>query len=168
MKQMEEVWNKNITYEFKTSWINVIDTVMMEWYNNFAPWFMCVGSKQHPFFNDHHTICCGITYILWRVKIVKAGYIPEHLGPNLHSDIGRTVLLVFRMCEPLFYKGKSIVMKINFCVANGIVAIVAKGVHVGALVNKRRYWPKIIPGDIIDRYFSTKEVGGVDMSEAAT
>ena len=58
--------------------------------------------------------------------------------------------------------------KLVFCVASGIVAIVAKGVYVGSLVNKRRYRPKIVPGDLIDRYFSTKEVGDVDMSEAAT
>ena len=38
----------------------------------------------------------------------------------------------------------------------------------GALIKKRRYWPKSVPGDLTDRNFSDKEVGDVDMLEAAT
>ena len=53
-----------------------------------------------------------------------------------------------------------------FCVANGIVALSKKGVYVGSLIKKRCYWPKSVPGDLIDRNFADKEVGGVDMLDA--
>ena len=33
----------------------------MEWLNKYAPGFMCVGYKPHPFDNERHTIFCGLT-----------------------------------------------------------------------------------------------------------
>ena len=72
------------------------------------------------------------------------------------------------MCEPLFSTGKAAVVDSGFCVANGIVALAAKRLYAGTLIKKRQYWPKIVPGDLIDRKFANKEVGGVDMLEAAT
>ena len=71
MNQMKEAWNKNMEDEFNPYWINVIYKNMMECYNNFAPRFMCVGRKLHPFGNERHTIFCGLTSILWREKIVE-------------------------------------------------------------------------------------------------
>ena len=50
--------------EFNPSWINVLDKIMMEWFNKYAPVFMCVGCKPHPFGNQRHDICCGLTSIL--------------------------------------------------------------------------------------------------------
>ena len=47
------------------------------------------------------------------------------------------------------------------CVENGIVVIMVKGVCVGALIKKRQYWPKIVPGDLVDFHFADKEIGGV-------
>ena len=59
-------------------------------------------------------------------------------------------------------------MDSGFCVANGIVSLAEKVVYAGALIKKRRYWPKSVQGDLVSRKFSDKEVGGVDMSEAST
>ena len=72
------------------------------------------------------------------------------------------------VCEPLFSTGKDVVVDSIFCVTCGIVALAAKGVYAGTLVKKRRYWPKSVLGDRIDRNFVDKEVGDVDMLEAAT
>ena len=71
------------------------------------------------------------------------------------------------MCEPLFSTLKAVVMDSGFCAANGIVALVPKGVYAGALIEKPQYWPKSVPGDLIDRNFSGNEVGDVDMLEDA-
>ena len=62
--------------EFNPSWINVLDESMMEWFNKYAPQFMCVGSKPHPFGNERHTICCGLTSIFWRSHIEGGKYSP--------------------------------------------------------------------------------------------
>ena len=59
-------------------------------------------------------------------------------------------------------------MESGICVANCIVAIVMKGLYTVSLIKKHRYCPKTAPGDLIDRYFSEKDVGGVEMLEADT
>ena len=71
------------------------------------------------------------------------------------------------MCEDLFSKGKIVVMDSGFYFADEIVALMAKGLCAGALINKRQYWPKIVPEYLIDRHFSDKEVGGLYMLEAS-
>ena len=138
------------------------------WYNKFAPGFMCVRRKTHPFGNERHTKCCGLTEILWRIHIFKGKDILAQLGTKLHLDLGRTVVPMICIRKPLFYIGVSILMDSGFCAANGIVALVPKGVYVGALIEKPQNWPKSVPGDLIDRNFADKEVGDEDILEAAT
>ena len=55
-----------------------------------------------------------------------------------------------------------------FCIVDGIVSLAEKGVYASTIINKRRYWPKSVPGGLIGRGVSDKEVGYVDMLEAAT
>ena len=54
------------------------------------------------------------------------------------------------------------------CVAEGITKLKAKSVYVAALIKKRFYWSKRVPGDLIDTRFRDKEVNGVEMMEART
>ena len=168
MRQIQEAWNKNMADEFNPSWINVLDESMMEWFNKYAPGFMYVGRKPHPFGNERHTICCGVTSILWRAQIVEGKDRPPQLGPKEGAELGATVGLMLRMCQPIFGTGKAVVLDSGFCVAKGIVALEAKGVFAGALIKKRRYWPKGVPGALIDEHFENMEVGDVDMVMAAT
>ena len=36
------------------------------------------------------------------------------------------------------------------------------GVYFGALTKKQQYWPKNVPGNLIDKYFKEKYVGDTD------
>lgn len=168
MRQLEKEWNANMDEEFDTSWINVLDESMMEWYNKYAPGFMCVGRKPHPFGNERHTICCGLTTILWRSQIVEGKDRPRQLPRREFEELGKTVGLMLRMCQPLFGSGKAVVMDSGFCVAKGIVELEARGVYGAALIKKRRYWPKSVPGNEIDKHFEDKEVGYCSMLQTKT
>ena len=53
---------------------------MMEWFNKYAPGFMCVGNEPHHFSNERHNICCGLTSILWKSRIVEGKDHPRTLG----------------------------------------------------------------------------------------
>ncbi|KAL7471673.1 hypothetical protein ACHAXS_011981 [Conticribra weissflogii] len=56
--------------------------------------------------------------------------------------------------------GKIVTMDSGFSVTWGIIAMKEKGVYGQALIKKRgRGWPKFIPGDEIDDYFSNKPIG---------
>ena len=68
---LEESWKQNMDQQFLSSCINVVDESMIEWLNNWATGFMCIGRKTHPFGNEHHTMCCALTSIQWRSQIVE-------------------------------------------------------------------------------------------------
>ena len=150
------------------SWIDVLGESMMEWFNKWAPGFMCVGRKPHPFGNDRHTICCALTSIMWRAKIVEGNDRPTQLGPKKWEEMGKTVCLMLRICEPILSTGKCVVFDSGFCVSKGITSLLEFGVYNSALIKNPKYWPRGVPGDAIDQYFSDKYVTYVDMLEATT
>ena len=73
---------------------------------------------------------------------------------------------MLQMCEPIFSIGKCVVIDSGFCVSKGITALLDFGVYAAALIKKQKYWPKGLPVDSIDKYFSDKYVTHVDMLEA--
>ena len=66
-----------------------------------------------------------------------------------------------RMTNPLWGKGNVVFMDICFCVLEGLISIVYKGVLGSALIKKRRCWPKGVPAEEILRNMQNKEVGYV-------
>ena len=50
----------------------------------------------------------------------------------------------------------------GFCVLQAIVELKKHGVFAHALIRKRRYWPKHVPGDQIIQHFADKAVRSAD------
>ena len=75
---------------------------------------------------------------------------------------------MLRMCRPIFVSGKAVVLDSVLCVPKGITEIEAKGVFAADLINKQSYWPKVVPGDLIDTQFLDKEVCDVGNIKART
>ena len=84
--------------------------------------------------------------------------------PQLPADprTKKTVNLLLRLCKSLYGTGKIVILDSGFCVLEGLIELRKMGVFAGALIKKRRYWPKHVPGDQIDEHFEGKEVGSVD------
>ena len=95
--------------EFNPGRINVMDRIMVQWFNNYYTGFMCVVRNPHPFGNERHTIFCGLTSILWRKQIVEGEYCPSQIGAKQHQELGKTFGLMLRMCKPIFGSRKSVV-----------------------------------------------------------
>ena len=53
---------------------------MLDWFNKYAPGFMCDVRKPRPFGNERHIICCGFMSILWRSQIMEVRYRPQQIG----------------------------------------------------------------------------------------
>ena len=75
---------------------------------------------------------------------------------------------MLRVCRPIFVSGNTIVLDSVFCFAKFITDLEAKCVYVTALINNWCYWPKGVPGDLIDTHFEDKDSGDVVMIEAIT
>ena len=93
---------------------------------------------------------------------------PNELGKKKREDLGKTVGLMLQMCEPIFSTGKCVVLDSGFCVSKGITALLDFCVNAAALTKKRKYWPKGLPGDTIDEYFTNKDINHVDILESIT
>ena len=72
------------------------------------------------------------------------------------------------MCIPIFGSGKAAVLDSRFCVEKSISEIKDKGVYVSDLIIKLYYFPKGVPGDLIDTHFEDKKVSYVGMIEERT
>ena len=106
-----------MAHQFLPSWINVLDESMVEWFNKWAPGFMCVRQKLHPFGNERHTIFCAINPILWRAKIVQVKDRTTEPGKKKREELGKNVGLVLRMCEPIFSTVNGVVLNSDFFVS---------------------------------------------------
>ena len=73
------------------------------------------------------------------------------LGKKKWKDLGKTVGLMLRISEPIFSTGKCVVLDCVLFVYKGITDLLEFGVYAAALIKKREYWPKGVPGDAIDQ-----------------
>ena len=166
--QSEGAWNQNMDQQFLPWWINILDESMIEWFNKWGPVFIFVVCNPYPFGNEQHTIFCALASILWRAQIVEGKDRPTQIILKKWKDLVKTVGIMLWMCKPIFLTRKCVVLYSGFCVSKGITALLGFGVYASALINKRKYWTKAVPGDDIDQYFSEKYVTYVDMLEAIT
>ena len=138
-----------------------LDESMSIWTNRWTcpGWVFC-PRKPHPFGNEYHTICCALSGILFRLELVEGRDRPKELPSDPKTK--KTIHLLLRLCSTIKAAGKVIVLDSGFCVLEGLIALKKIGVYAGALIKKRRYWPKFVPGDEIDAHFADKEVGDTD------
>ena len=93
-----KIWQMNLIHPGSMSSIES----MMEWFNKYAPGFMCVGRKPHPFGNERHTICRGVTSIYCgEHRLFEGKDRPPQLGPKEGVELGATVGLMLQMCRPI-------------------------------------------------------------------
>ena len=78
------------------------------------------------------------------------------------DDLGKTVGTLLQLTEPVWGSGRVFVLDSGFCVLQAIVELRKKGLFAAALIKKRRYWPKYIPGESILAHFAEKGIGELD------
>jgi Transposase IS4 len=163
VRQLIAAWNDNMFANFSPGWISCLDESMMTWTNKYScPGFMFVPRKPHPFGNEWHTICCGLSTIMFAVELVEGKDRPPQKQPERFEELGKTGGLLLRLTKSLWNTAKVVVLDSGFCVLKALIELRQKGVYAAALVKKRRYWPKYIMGDEIKEHFGDKQVGDVD------
>jgi len=145
---------------FSCSFVACLDETMSLWLNRWTcPGWTFVPRKPWSMGNEYHTMCCGVTSIIFSIDLVEGSDRPREL-PSLDAEKkGPTVSLLLRMCKPLYTKGTIVILDSGLCVLKGIVELMKKGVYAGALIKKRRYWPKFIKGDAMDSRMKDDAVG---------
>ena len=87
---------------------------------------------------------------------------PPNTPPVAKNKHGKTCGLLLRLCVSLYCTGKVVILDSGFCVLQAIVELRKKGVYAAAVIKKRRYWPKYIPGVKIDEHMEGRSVSDFD------
>ena len=161
VRDMLFAWNENMAAIFKSGFVTCLDESMSSWINKFTcPGWIFVPRKPRRFGNEYHTICCGICGILFALKLVEGKDHPVELPSP--PDNKKTTHLLLELCRSLYGSGKMVVLDSGFCVLQAIIEFKKVGVFACAVIKKRRYWPKFIPGDSINTRMEGKPIGSVD------
>ena len=149
--------------QFTPSWINAIDESMSKWLNEYTcPGFMCVPRKPWKFGNEYHDAGCTMSDVIWQVDLCKGKDCPQHIDKKEYDELGATVGTLLCLTKPVHGCGKVFVLDSGFCVLKALVELMKKGVFAHALIKKRHYWPRHVPGDDIIVHFTNEEVGKAD------
>jgi len=162
IREMVREWNSNMK-EFIAGWVLCLDESMSIWLNRWTcpGWIFC-PRKPHPFGNEYHTACCGMSGIMFAMELVEGRDAPpERQVPN--AEHGKTTGLLMRMLTTYYYTGKYVVLDSGFCVLKAILKLREVGVFACALIKKRQSWPIGVPGDAMQRRFDRPEVNVGDV-----
>lgn len=163
VRQMLKAWNDNMFSVFTASWVSCLDESMSPWTSRWTcPGWMFVPRKPHPMGNEYHTICCGVSGIMYHMELVEGKDKPDAHALEYDDLGGRTVGLLLRLTRAIWNTGKLVILDSGFCVLKALIELKKKGVYASALIKKRRFWPKGIDGDDIARHFVHKPVGATD------
>jgi len=140
IRQIITSWNETIHSVFQSGWVTCLDESMSIWFNRWTcPEEVFVPRKPHPFGNEYHTICCGVTGVMFGNDHVESKDRPRERPADENANLGSTVSLLLRMYKPLYSTGKVVILDSGFCVLKDIIKLAECGVYAAAQIKKRRY-----------------------------
>ena len=149
---------------FLASWEICLDEYISIWHSRWTciGWIFC-PQKTHPFGNEWHTACCALPIILFVVELTEGKEHPRQSSPLEFEDLGgKTVGLLLHMMKSYFATGRYVILDSGFRVLKGLINLRKKDVFACAVINKRIYWPAMVPGKDMEDHFWELEVGETD------
>ena len=162
VRQMIHVWNENMKDVFSPGWITCLDESMSIWHNKWScPGWVYCPRKPHPFGNEYHDIACGLSNILFCILLVEGKDKPKNKPQDEFEEFGSTTHLLLECCRTIFHTGRVVILDSGFCVLKALAKLREYGVFASALIKKRRYWPTLVKGDVIEEYMNdeNKNIG---------
>ena len=144
---------------FIPSWVSCLDESMSPWTNKFTcPGFIFCPRKPHNKGNEYHSIACGESRIMFAIDLREGKDHPKEKKLEF-SNFTATVSLLLRLCKGLIGTGKVVILDSGFCVLRGLVELRKRGIFASSLIKKRKYWPKNVNGDDMNKHLESKKVG---------
>ena len=84
---------------------------------------MFVPRKLHPIGNEYHSICCGLSGVIYSIEFVEGKDRPRKLPPKEYSEHGRTIGLLMRLPESIHLSGRVVIMDSGFCVLKALMLV---------------------------------------------
>ncbi|KAI2504308.1 xylulose kinase [Fragilaria crotonensis] len=157
-------FNKHTAACFSPGWVACLDKSMSVWTNQWTcPGWMFVPRKPHPMGNEYHSICCGLSGIMFAIELVQGKDEPSQIPNEKYSEHGKTAGLLMRLTESIHHSGRVVIMDSGFCALQSLIQLASVGVYGSAVIKERRYFPEYINGDAIDPHFESKGIGETDI-----
>jgi hypothetical protein len=93
---------------------------------------------------------------LFDLEIAEGNDHPHEMPSAEFANKGKTAGLLLRLTKSVHHSACYVVLDSGFCVLQALVELQKVGVFAGALIKKCCFWPALVPGDVIDRYFDQK------------
>ena len=169
IRDVISAWNKNMQEKFEPSWVSCLDESMSIWTNAFTcPGFMMVPRKPHPFGNKYHTICCGLSGVLYQMELVEGKDAPPERGDPEFNNTGKTVGLLLRLTKPISGTGKLVILDSGFCVLKAIIKLRKDVVFASAVIKKGSIGQKVYLVTKLKNTLRVLLLGTMTLSPVAT
>ena len=145
--QMICAWNDHMAEFFHAAWVVCLDELMSIWHSKWTcpGWVFC-PRKPHPFGNEYHSACCGLSTIMFVIEMVEGKDAPSLLCWPFNA-LGKTVGLLLQMLQSYFGTGRYILLDSGFCVLKAITELKRNGLFGCVMIKKKCYWPAHVKGD---------------------
>jgi Transposase IS4 len=102
IRYLVSAWIDNMHANYTPGWISCLDNSMMVWSNKFTrPGCMFVPRKPHPCGNDWHSICCGVSGVIFAVNLVEGKDRPIRIEPREIEGKGKNCGLLLSLIKQL-------------------------------------------------------------------
>jgi hypothetical protein len=116
VRQVIRAWNENMEKIFRPGWISCLDESMSPWSSKWTcPGWMFVPRKPHPMGNEYHSVCCGLSGVMWAIELVEGRDAPPERTGVQFAEKPKTVALLLRLCSSIFGSGNVIILDSGFC-----------------------------------------------------
>ena len=164
IRPLTKAFNNQMSTSFNPSWLTCLDESMVIFFNAFAPGWMNVKRKPHPFGNEYHTIACADTHIIFYIEIVEGKDKPS-MGPDSIVEFldqwEATPSLVLRMTKNIWGTQRVVLLDSGFGFLPCLQALKSKGLFGTCVIKKRAYWPAGTEGEVLLEEMAGKDVGTI-------
>ena len=152
IRELVEAWNANMLLVFIVGWLCCLDESMSKWLSMFAcPGFVFCPQKPCPYGNKWHTIVCVLTSIIFFIELVEGKDRAKELGEQKYNKLSdnaplqKTVGLLLRMTEQLWYSTRVVVLDSRFYVLQGIIELAKCSIYATAIINQQTARKNLFP-----------------------
>ena len=92
-----------------------------------VPWVGFCPRKPHGFGTEYHSICWGVSGIIFDTKLVEGKDHTVEIPPDFYGNIGKVVKLLVKPCCNFYSTSKVVILGSVLCVLQGIIDIIKLG-----------------------------------------
>ena len=136
VQELIAAFNAHTPTCFSPGWISCLDESMSPWWTSrwTRPGWMFVPCKPHPMGNKYHSMCCGLSGIMYAIELVEGKDRPRELGPKNATKKVPQSHFFLRLTASIAHSERVVIMDSGFCVLQALTALSSVGIFSSAVI----------------------------------